>query len=148
MAQLGMAQLESAFDCPVCLNLLLDPVVLPCGHDVCKGCLARVRASPHGISTRCPLCRAPAPSGELGVCIRLRDTIQLLFPDKLSQRKLQEKKGAAGRMAPAPVTASADSLPVWVPPTVPCFTVGWYDPTERLAAGRRSSSRRRRAAAA
>ena len=44
------------YNCPICLDLLLEPVVGACGHEFCKECytrwLARSRAYPS-----CPLCR-------------------------------------------------------------------------------------------
>lgn len=44
------------YNCPICLDLLLEPVVGACGHEFCKDCytrwLARSRAYP-----TCPLCR-------------------------------------------------------------------------------------------
>ena len=40
--------------CPVCLEVITEPVVLPCGHEICKDCF--------GMTLRvatvcCPLCR-------------------------------------------------------------------------------------------
>lgn len=44
------------YNCPICLDLLLEPVVGACGHEFCKDCytrwLERSRAYP-----TCPLCR-------------------------------------------------------------------------------------------
>ncbi|KAG8757171.1 hypothetical protein FRC14_002311 [Serendipita sp. 396] len=38
--------------CTICLDLLSDPRILPCGHMFCTGCI---------FSTICPLCRAESP---------------------------------------------------------------------------------------
>eukprot|EP00929_Paragymnodinium_shiwhaense_P039602 TRINITY_DN20795_c0_g1_i1.p1 TRINITY_DN20795_c0_g1~~TRINITY_DN20795_c0_g1_i1.p1 ORF type:complete len:210 (+),score=9.07 TRINITY_DN20795_c0_g1_i1:89-718(+) len=45
------------FDCAVCLQLLCEPLQLPCKHAFCRGCLAI------GISRvgTCPLCRQAIP---------------------------------------------------------------------------------------
>uniref|UniRef100_A0AAR2JC18 RING-type E3 ubiquitin transferase n=1 Tax=Pygocentrus nattereri TaxID=42514 RepID=A0AAR2JC18_PYGNA len=40
--------------CPVCLEILLEPVTMPCGHSVCLHCFKRTVE----LSTLCcPLCR-------------------------------------------------------------------------------------------
>lgn len=82
----------SRFECSICFALLLDPVVGRCGHDYCQRCLERWRASQHGLGRpfACPLCRSllgGAPGEALGVCVRLRETLELLFPEKMKERR-------------------------------------------------------------
>lgn len=37
-----MASLATAdFECSICLELLFDPVTIPCGHTLCRVCLMR-----------------------------------------------------------------------------------------------------------
>ncbi|WIA09537.1 hypothetical protein OEZ85_008932 [Tetradesmus obliquus] len=89
---------EHQFECVVCFDLLVDPVVGKCGHDFCKVCLddwARKQHT-HGRTT-CPVCRKDiglsrpihygAPQDELGVCIRLKDLVERLFPRRSKQRR-------------------------------------------------------------
>ena len=46
-----------ALSCPICLELLKSPVLLPCCQQTfCKNCLRQALSS----SSSCPLCRAPA----------------------------------------------------------------------------------------
>ena len=41
-------------ECPVCLNILTDPhIVSCCGHNFCRACIGRVRAS----NGSCPMCK-------------------------------------------------------------------------------------------
>uniref|UniRef100_A0A672MDT2 RING-type E3 ubiquitin transferase n=1 Tax=Sinocyclocheilus grahami TaxID=75366 RepID=A0A672MDT2_SINGR len=40
--------------CPVCSEILLEPVTMPCGHSVCLHCFQRTVKL---ISLCCPLCR-------------------------------------------------------------------------------------------
>lgn len=40
--------------CPLCLDLLHEPVSTPCHHAFCRSCIARVLSTGH---TSCPLCR-------------------------------------------------------------------------------------------
>jgi len=44
-------------ECPICLEVLCEPLRLPCAHVFCRSCLVR---STHG---RCALCRAPLADG-------------------------------------------------------------------------------------
>ncbi|KAI9202196.1 uncharacterized protein BJ171DRAFT_515171 [Polychytrium aggregatum] len=44
-------------ECPLCLNLLLEPLTSPCGHTLCRNCF--LRSLLH--SCKCPLCRRSLP---------------------------------------------------------------------------------------
>jgi hypothetical protein len=51
--------LRAELDCCLCCALLHQPVALPCGHALCRGCVCRTldQASP-ARAPQCPLCRA------------------------------------------------------------------------------------------
>ncbi|GAX77678.1 hypothetical protein CEUSTIGMA_g5121.t1 [Chlamydomonas eustigma] len=87
-----MELLQSAYDCSVCLSLLVDPVVGQCGHDFCKLCLDEwcIANSSSGMGVKCPLCRqfAIAPGvSSLGVCKRLQNLIESAFPKQVAIRR-------------------------------------------------------------
>ncbi|XP_040196532.1 E3 ubiquitin-protein ligase TRIM39-like [Rana temporaria] len=42
------ADLRRELDCSVCLNIYTDPVILPCGHNYCRGCIDRVLDTQEG----------------------------------------------------------------------------------------------------
>ncbi|XP_072223696.1 E3 ubiquitin/ISG15 ligase TRIM25-like [Leuresthes tenuis] len=53
-------QLAQELSCPICLQLFCDPVVLPCGHNYCRGCIyknADITDVPGKTLPRCPECR-------------------------------------------------------------------------------------------
>ena len=45
---------QSASHCPVCLNIFIEPVVLPCEHCLCKPCFDEIVKKSN---LQCPLCR-------------------------------------------------------------------------------------------
>lgn len=88
---------EDDWSCSICLKLVLDPIVSACGHDFCRECLLRW-AEQHASSlpVACPLCRAPIASNyqdvtRLGVCVRLRQAVEALFPAQLKRRREQQQ---------------------------------------------------------
>uniref|UniRef100_A0A672M3M9 Uncharacterized protein n=1 Tax=Sinocyclocheilus grahami TaxID=75366 RepID=A0A672M3M9_SINGR len=40
MAEASISWAEDQFSCSVCLDLLKDPVTIPCGHTYCKSCIS------------------------------------------------------------------------------------------------------------
>ncbi|KAE8577927.1 hypothetical protein XENTR_v10023187 [Xenopus tropicalis] len=61
LASCGMAaaDLRDELSCSICLSIYTDPVMLPCGHNFCRGCIGRVLGTQEGSGGySCPECRA------------------------------------------------------------------------------------------
>ncbi|XP_034542745.1 E3 ubiquitin/ISG15 ligase TRIM25-like isoform X2 [Notolabrus celidotus] len=79
MAQANISVTESQFRCPICLDILKDPVSTPCGHTYCMSCINNYwdQADPGQFS--CPQCRetfSPRP-------VLRRNTVLSEVVDKL-----------------------------------------------------------------
>ncbi|XP_067865002.1 uncharacterized protein [Heterodontus francisci] len=67
--ELNMASVEGAdsfteeLNCPVCLDLFTDPVILECGHNFCRCCIKRCWAKKR--TNSCPECREEIPERDL-----------------------------------------------------------------------------------
>lgn len=88
MAQANISVTESQFRCPVCLDILKDPVSTPCGHTYCMSCINNYWDQAESGQFSCPQCRetfSPRP-------VLRRNTVLAEVVDKL---KLSE-------MVPAP----------------------------------------------
>lgn len=80
----------SKWDCAICLETLLDPCVVSCGHDFCRHCILDLLSRhPNRTTVPCPLCRAPTLSQERppGVCPRLKQVVEKLFPLEVQRRR-------------------------------------------------------------
>ncbi|XP_076846402.1 E3 ubiquitin/ISG15 ligase TRIM25-like isoform X2 [Brachyhypopomus gauderio] len=78
---------QDLFNCPVCLDLLTDPVTIPCGHSFCRGCINDCwdQDDQKG-SYSCPQCRhsfTPRP-------VLNKNTMLAELTDKLRKTKLQD----------------------------------------------------------
>ncbi|XP_048020088.1 NACHT, LRR and PYD domains-containing protein 1 homolog isoform X3 [Megalobrama amblycephala] len=86
MAEASISVPEDPFICPICLNLLKDPVIIPCGHSYCMSCITG--CWDQGDQKRvysCPQCRQTfTPRPVLGKNTMLAEVLE-----KLKQTKLQ-----------------------------------------------------------
>lgn len=57
MAQANISVTESQFRCPVCLDILNDPVSIPCGHTYCMVCMNSYWDQAESGPYSCPQCR-------------------------------------------------------------------------------------------
>ncbi|XP_060743855.1 E3 ubiquitin/ISG15 ligase TRIM25-like [Tachysurus vachellii] len=106
MAEAGMSTDQDRFSCPVCLELLKDPVTTPCGHNFCKMCIncRWDKEDQKGIYS-CPQCRetfTPRPvlrrNNMLAEVVELKKTeLQAVSPARCYARPDVECDSCTGR---------------------------------------------------
>uniref|UniRef100_A0A4X1UNA5 Tripartite motif containing 50 n=1 Tax=Sus scrofa TaxID=9823 RepID=A0A4X1UNA5_PIG len=75
--QVSVPELEDRLQCPVCLEVFKEPLMLQCGHSYCKGCLLSL--SRHLDSElRCPVCRQEVDSSSSPPNVSLARVIEAL----------------------------------------------------------------------
>ncbi|XP_030630516.1 tripartite motif-containing protein 16 [Chanos chanos] len=87
MASTSISVDEDQFCCPVCLDILRDPVTIPCGHSYCMDCIKGFwRKNEHKGVYSCPQCRrtfSPRP-------VLARNTMLADIVDKLKKTEIQD----------------------------------------------------------
>ncbi|KAK3560761.1 hypothetical protein QTP86_019216, partial [Hemibagrus guttatus] len=86
MAEAGISADQDQFSCPVCLDLLKDPVTTPCGHNFCKVCINGFWDKEDQRSVySCPQCRETfTPKPALCTNNMLAEVVEELKKTKMS----------------------------------------------------------------
>uniref|UniRef100_A0A8C1TV42 Tripartite motif-containing protein 16-like n=1 Tax=Cyprinus carpio TaxID=7962 RepID=A0A8C1TV42_CYPCA len=90
MAETNISVDQDQFNCSVCLDLLKEPVTIPCGHNYCKKCITDVwdQDDQKGIY-RCPLCKQSfTPRPGLGKNMVIAEMVEKLKKTRLQAAPL------------------------------------------------------------
>ncbi|XP_073685156.1 tripartite motif-containing protein 16-like [Garra rufa] len=89
MAESSISATQDVFSCSICLDLLKDPVTIPCGHSYCMSCIKGCWDQDDQKRVyRCPQCRQTfTPRPVLG-----KNTMMAAVLEKLKQTKLQDAR--------------------------------------------------------
>ncbi|XP_056335983.1 E3 ubiquitin/ISG15 ligase TRIM25-like [Danio aesculapii] len=91
MAESSISVAQDQFSCSICLDLLKDPVAIPCGHSYCMSCISGCwdQDEQKGVYS-CPQCRQTfTPRPALGKNTMLAEVVE-----KLKKTKLQAARPA------------------------------------------------------
>ncbi|XP_058625233.1 tripartite motif-containing protein 16-like [Onychostoma macrolepis] len=94
MAEASISWAEDQFSCPVCLDLLKDPVTIACGHNCCMSCMTNCwnQEDQKGIY-RCPQCKQTfKPRPVLG-----KNVVLAKMVEKLKKTRIQAAAPAVHR---------------------------------------------------
>lgn len=90
-----LTNIEKEVTCPICLDLLKEPLSLDCGHSFCKACITeeiKESVTSQGRkSSSCPVCQIAFCSGELRPNWHVANIVERLQEVKVSSEEEQKR---------------------------------------------------------
>ncbi|XP_049643835.1 E3 ubiquitin-protein ligase TRIM50-like [Suncus etruscus] len=75
--QVSVYELEARLQCPICLEVFAEPLMLQCGHSYCRTCLLALSCR-SGPELRCPVCRQVVDGSSSSPNVSLARVIEAL----------------------------------------------------------------------
>ncbi|CAH3174493.1 unnamed protein product [Porites lobata] len=106
---------EENFSCPVCLEILENPISIPCGHTFCRDCLSSCENA-SGSST-CPVCRTSFNAHQK---FNARDIEQQIYQSRgycsgcnrrFPMSRLRAHRSSCSSLSTLPVAATRQPFP-------------------------------------
>ncbi|XP_045434017.1 tripartite motif-containing protein 5-like isoform X6 [Pipistrellus kuhlii] len=92
MASGVLVNIKEEVTCPICLELLTEPMSLDCGHTFCQGCIiANNSESMMGQESSCPMCRISYQPENLRPNRHVTNIVEALREVKLSPQEEQKR---------------------------------------------------------
>ncbi|XP_055988123.1 E3 ubiquitin-protein ligase TRIM38-like [Sorex fumeus] len=96
MASGAVEDMREEATCPICLELMTEPVMIECGHIYCHSCIMKnlenqQQQSPSVGNFQCPVCRAQFERKNIRPSKQLRNLIDII--KKMEQENLCEEHG-------------------------------------------------------
>ncbi|XP_073705466.1 E3 ubiquitin/ISG15 ligase TRIM25-like [Garra rufa] len=98
MAESSVSLAQDQFSCSICLNLLNNPVTIPCGHSYCMSCITGCwdQDDQKGVYS-CPQCRQSfTPRPVLGKNTMLAEVVEKLEKSKLQASRPEQCYSGSG----------------------------------------------------
>lgn len=87
--------------CPICLDTLIEPITLPCGHNICKDCEIDVpivqnqyNQNRHGEYKLCSLCRQPySETPKINKVLHdiIKDNLGIEYTNKMNRKNIKRR---------------------------------------------------------
>nr|XP_055059876.1 tripartite motif-containing protein 16-like [Misgurnus anguillicaudatus] len=99
MAEASISVVQDQFICSICLDLLKDPVTIPCGHSYCMSCITDCWIWDDRGVYSCPQCRQTFTTRP----VLNKNTMLAEVVEKLKKRKFQTDRSALSYAGPEDV---------------------------------------------
>lgn len=86
-------KIKDTLSCCVCTELMMEPIVLGCSHNICLGCFEQMWHHHKGKSSKlgCPTCRHPLRK-KVVTSLTLRGIVEDVFPERVVRWEERKRK--------------------------------------------------------